>query len=61
VFPKDKNGFELDDQFFVGSSGLLVKPVTEKDVKETKIYIPGDQVCSLILVFLSFLLINIHS
>jgi len=44
VFPKDKAGFDLDDQFFIGSSGLLVKPVTEKDVTETTIYIPEDQV-----------------
>lgn len=44
VFPKDKNGFDLDDQFFVGSSGLLVKPVTQKDATQTEVYLPEDQV-----------------
>ena len=44
AFPKDKGGFEIDDQYFIGSSGLLVKPVTAKDVEETTVYIPEDQV-----------------
>jgi alpha 1,3-glucosidase len=44
AFPKDEAGFSIDDQYFVGSSGLLVKPVTEKGVTETKVYIPEDQV-----------------
>lgn len=44
VFPEDEAGFAIDDQFFVGSSGLLVKPVTEKGVKETTVYLPEDQV-----------------
>lgn len=43
-FPKDKGGFEIDDQFFIGSSGLLVKPITENGARETKVYIPEDQV-----------------
>jgi alpha 1,3-glucosidase len=45
MFPKDPNGFDLDDQFFIGSSGLLVKPVTVKDATETTVYIPEDEVC----------------
>ena len=44
VFPKDKGGFDVDDQYFIGSSGLLVKPVTEKDAKEAVVYLPEDQV-----------------
>lgn len=44
VFPKDKNGFDIDDQYFIGSSGLLVKPITEKDVTETTVYFSDDQV-----------------
>lgn len=42
VFPKDKNGFDLDDQYFIGSSGLLVKPVTEKGAPETTVYLPAE-------------------
>ncbi|SJL06283.1 uncharacterized protein ARMOST_09619 [Armillaria ostoyae] len=44
MFPKDTAGFEIDDQFFLGSSGLLVKPVTEKDITETTVYLAEDQV-----------------
>ncbi|KAJ4496712.1 glycoside hydrolase family 31 protein [Lentinula lateritia] len=44
VFPQDTAGFAIDDQFFVGSSGILVKPVTEKDKTEATVYIAEDQV-----------------
>lgn len=47
VFPKDEAGFAIDDQYFVGSSGLLVKPVTEKGATTATVYLPGDQVRSL--------------
>ena len=45
-FPKDEAGFSLDDQYFVGSSGLLVKPVTEKGVNEASVYLPPNEVSS---------------
>ncbi|EGO00802.1 glycoside hydrolase family 31 protein [Serpula lacrymans var. lacrymans S7.3] len=44
VFPKDEAGFAIDDQFYVGASGLLVKPVTEKGATEASIYLAEDQV-----------------
>lgn len=44
MFPKDKAGFEIDDQYYIGSSGLLVKPVTEKGATEAKVYLAEDQV-----------------
>ncbi|KNZ75758.1 Glucosidase 2 subunit alpha [Termitomyces sp. J132] len=44
AFPKDKGGLEVDDQYFIASSGLLVKPVTEKGATETTVYLPEDQV-----------------
>ncbi|KAF8058741.1 glycoside hydrolase family 31 protein [Lyophyllum atratum] len=44
MFPKDQGGFNIDDQYYIGSSGLLVKPVTEKDAIEATIYLPEDQV-----------------
>ena len=45
VFPKDEAGFSIDDQWYVGGSGLLVKPVTQQDVTEVSIYLAEDQVC----------------
>lgn len=44
MFPKDQGGFDVDDQYFIGSSGLLVRPVTEKDATEAVVYLPEDQV-----------------
>ncbi|SRR5258708_3310473 len=44
VFPKDTSGFAIDDQYYVGSSGLLVKPVTNPGVDSVEIYLGEDQV-----------------
>lgn len=41
VNPKDKNGYEIDNEFFMGN-GLLVHPVVEEDSQETEIYFPCD-------------------
>ncbi|KAG2146907.1 uncharacterized protein EDB93DRAFT_1148003 [Suillus bovinus] len=43
MFPEDEARFGIDDQYYGGSSGLLVKPVTEKGVKEVYVYIAEDQ------------------
>lgn len=45
MFPQDETGFSIDDQFYVGNSGLLVKPVTRPGVTEESIYLPEDNVC----------------
>ncbi|KAI0002294.1 glycoside hydrolase family 31 protein [Xylariaceae sp. FL0662B] len=42
--PSEESGFGIDNQFFVGSTGLLVKPVVEKDKTTADIYIPDDEV-----------------
>lgn len=44
MLPKDELGFSIDDQYYVGASGLLVKPVTEAGVTETTVHIGEDQV-----------------
>ncbi|KAK6462915.1 glucosidase II [Scheffersomyces coipomensis] len=36
--------YSIEDQFFVGNSGILVKPVTEEDAKEIKVYLPDNEV-----------------
>ncbi|EJD08185.1 alpha-glucosidase [Fomitiporia mediterranea MF3/22] len=41
--PCDEKGASLDDQFYVGSSGLLVKPVTSKGAEETTVYLSNKQ------------------
>ncbi|GAA6011944.1 hypothetical protein JCM11491_000111 [Sporobolomyces phaffii] len=43
VFPDDPKGFHLDDQFYLGSSGLLVKPVVAEGQIEQELYISDDQ------------------
>jgi len=43
MFPTDEPGFSVDDQYYIGSSGLLVKPVTAKDVRDASIYLADNQ------------------
>ncbi|KAF9784102.1 alpha-glucosidase [Thelephora terrestris] len=44
VLPKNEAGFSIDDQYYVGASGLLVKPITEAGITETTVHIGEDQV-----------------
>ncbi|KAK2464434.1 hypothetical protein APHAL10511_003582 [Amanita phalloides] len=44
VFPKDKKGFEIDDQYYIAGSGLLVKPVAEAGAKQASVYLAEEQV-----------------
>lgn len=44
MFPKDYKGFAIDGQFYVGSSGLLVKPITQEGVTETDVWLAEDEV-----------------
>ncbi|KAA1073417.1 hypothetical protein PGT21_011415 [Puccinia graminis f. sp. tritici] len=43
MFPKDDAGFAVDDQFYLGSTGLLVKPITQEGATSTDVYISDDQ------------------
>lgn len=40
---QDLKTYEIDDQFFLGNSGLLVKPVTEENASQVSVYIPDDK------------------
>ncbi|KKP06647.1 alpha 1,3-glucosidase [Trichoderma harzianum] len=42
--PSSEGGLAIDDQFFLGSTGLLVKPIAEKEKYSTEIWIPDDEV-----------------
>ncbi|SPO06023.1 related to glucosidase II, alpha subunit [Cephalotrichum gorgonifer] len=42
--PGDEAGLAIDDQFFLGETGLLVKPVVEEGKESADIYIPDDEV-----------------
>lgn len=44
VFPKDKTGFAIDDQYYIGDSGLLVKPVVHEGETQTEVYLSDNQV-----------------
>ncbi|WWC89838.1 uncharacterized protein L201_004766 [Kwoniella dendrophila CBS 6074] len=43
VFPEDEQGFAIDDQYYVGGSGLLFKPVTKEGAESTEVYISDAQ------------------
>lgn len=43
-YPADEAGFALDDQFFVGGTGLLAKPVVTEKAESVDIYLPDDEI-----------------
>lgn len=43
VHPSDPAGFSIEDQFFLGDTGLLVKPVTTEGASSVDIYLPPGQ------------------
>lgn len=44
VFPYDANGFAIDDQYYIGDTGLLVKPAVKEEATSVDIYLAEDQV-----------------
>lgn len=44
MFPEDEQGFGIDDQFYLGSSGLLCKPVTTRGETSASVYLSDAQV-----------------
>lgn len=43
VFPDDEQGFAIDDQLYLGATGLLAKPVVTEKTYTTDIYIADDE------------------
>ncbi|GAA6028173.1 hypothetical protein JCM8097_006897 [Rhodosporidiobolus ruineniae] len=43
VHPNDAKGFAIDDQFYLGNTGLLVKPIVEEGKTSADVYISDDQ------------------
>ena len=44
VFPEDEGGFAIDDQYYVGDSGILIKPVTSEGANTADVYLADNQV-----------------
>ncbi|WFD44250.1 glucan 1,3-alpha-glucosidase [Malassezia psittaci] len=42
-FPHDERGFTMDNQYYIGNSGLLFKPAVSKGAKSVNIYLAEDQ------------------
>lgn len=42
MFPDDEAGFAIDDQFYLGDTGILVKPIVSEGVTETSVYVPEE-------------------
>jgi alpha 1,3-glucosidase len=43
-YPGDEAGFAIDDQFFIGGTGLLAKPVVTEGAESVDIYLPNDEI-----------------
>lgn len=39
VFPDDTTGFTVDDQYYIGDSGLLIKPLTKEGASSVDVYL----------------------
>ncbi|KAL6451134.1 ROT2 Glucosidase 2 subunit alpha [Candida maltosa Xu316] len=42
--PQNLENYNIDDEFFVGNSGILVKPITSEGEKEVQFALPDDEV-----------------
>lgn len=42
--PHNVDAYEIDDQFFLGNSGLMVKPVTSEGATSVDVYLPDNEV-----------------
>lgn len=42
--PANQDTYSMEEQFFIGSSGILVRPVTEEGAREVAVYIPQNEV-----------------
>ncbi|KAK9476504.1 glycosyl hydrolases family 31-domain-containing protein [Lipomyces japonicus] len=42
--PDNEDALDIDDQFFFGETGLLIKPIVEEGATSTEIYLPDDEV-----------------
>ncbi|KAF2841231.1 glycoside hydrolase family 31 protein [Patellaria atrata CBS 101060] len=43
VHPSDEKGFAIDDQLYIGSTGLLAKPIVQEGAESADIYIADDE------------------
>jgi alpha 1,3-glucosidase len=43
MFPEDEAGFKIDDQFYLGDSGILAKPVVQEGSELVDIYLADDE------------------
>ncbi|CAG8049756.1 unnamed protein product [Penicillium salamii] len=43
VFPEDEQGFAIDDQLYLASTGILVKPVVKENTNSADVYISDDE------------------
>ncbi|KAJ5803861.1 CAZyme family GH31 [Penicillium psychrosexuale] len=43
MFPEDEQGFAIDDQLYLASTGLLVKPVVQENTRSAEVYISDDE------------------
>jgi alpha 1,3-glucosidase len=43
-YPSDEAGFAIDDQIFVGNTGLLAKPVVTQGAESVEMYLPDDEI-----------------
>jgi alpha 1,3-glucosidase len=44
MFPDDEHGFAIDNQVYLGDTGMLVHPVVEQSAETVEVYIAETEV-----------------
>ncbi|KAK9458254.1 glycosyl hydrolases family 31-domain-containing protein [Dipodascopsis uninucleata] len=44
IAPDNEDALDIDDQFFFGETGLLVKPIVDEGAVSTEMYLPDDEI-----------------
>jgi len=46
-FPEDEIGFSMEDQVYLGNTGILIHPVVKKGADSVQVYLGEDEVLPL--------------
>ena len=44
-FPDDEEEFEMDDQVYLGDTGILIHPVVHQGADSVEVYLAENEVC----------------
>jgi hypothetical protein len=58
-FPDDEHGFAMEDQVYLGDTGILIHPVVHQGAETVKVYISEAEVLSPIIILTRLIMITL--